>query len=95
MKHILYFLLKEKDSFLSGQYKFLAKEWWVAKFGEGRSYWEKNCIDVFHVSDNLEQFERLLFFYYLDGWGLNENGLVLVKNGYKVNICTGNLFVIP
>ena len=38
----------------------------------------KKFIDVFHVSDHLEQFGRLLFFFifwcgkinYLDGWGV-------------------------
>ena len=43
---------------MSGQNEFLAR------YGEGRAGHNggKNCIDVFHVSDQLEQFGRLLFF---------------------------------
>ena len=69
MKHILCdmgnFLLKEKNSFMSGQNKFLARD------GEGLSLGhngETNFIDVFHVSDHLEQFGRLLFFFIFLGW---------------------------
>ena len=77
MKHILYdmgnFLLKEKNSFMSGQNKFMARA------DEGLSHnGEKNVIDVFDVSDHLEHFGRLLFFpkkivkknNYLDRWGV-------------------------
>ena len=58
--------------FMSGQNKFLARD------GEGRAghNGENKFIDVFHISDHLEQFGRLLFFQKncgkmnnLDGWG--------------------------
>ena len=57
-------LLKEKNSFMSGKNKFLARD------GEGRAghSGEKKFIDVFHVSDHLEQFERLLFFFHFCVW---------------------------
>ena len=65
MKHILYdmgnSLLKEKNSFLSGQYKFLARD---GELGKEVIMGEKKNIDVFHVSDHLEQFGRLLFFLF-------------------------------
>ena len=66
MKHILYdmgnFLLKEKNSFMSGQNKILARDVEGLSLGRAGHNGETKFIDVFHVSDHLEQFGRLLFF---------------------------------
>ena len=66
MKHIIYdmgnFLLREKTSFLSGQNKFLARDGEWLSLGRAGHNGGKKFIDVFHVSDHLEQFGRLLFF---------------------------------
>ena len=72
------FLLKEKNSFMSGQNKFLARDGEGLILGRAGHNGGEKFIDVFHVSDHLEQFGRVFFFQqkncgkinYLDGWGV-------------------------